>query len=74
MANLDTTGIIAMEFTEQVTVTLQNGQSAIVPAFTPRSFVGTINTVGTAQVMRNAKSESGRPIQVFQIDEVIVLA
>lgn len=74
MAALDMDGILAIEFTAQTTVTLQNGDSAIVPAFTPRSFAGTISAVGTAQVMRNVTSEAGKPIQCMRIDEVIVMA
>jgi hypothetical protein len=64
-------GVIAVEFEAQATVVSAAG-SAILPAYTPRSFAGDITVTGVvAHVMRNATSKSGDPIQVFRIDEVI---
>lgn len=71
MATISMYGVIAIEVEAQATVTAEAGV-VVLPAYTPRSFVGDVTVSGVVvHTMKDAVARAGDPIQVFRIDEVI---
>lgn len=75
MAVIDMTGIIAVMGDAATSVTDSAGNAYTMPAYQAFSTVSGSATItgGNLLIMRNAHSAGGKPIQVFNVDEVIAL-
>jgi hypothetical protein len=71
MAVIPMTGVLSVELETAGIITSAAGAASL-PAYLPRAFVGDITVVGAVvHIMRGAVAQSGNPIQVFRIDEVV---